>query len=292
MWQVLPNINEFSLQQGEGDSLCPKGRVGPASSIALTGEKGFTLIEIVMVIVVLGILGVAGADFIGTAFKGFSQADARMDLYEEGKMALVRMERELRNVVPYAINPPPALPADPVLEFGMVDETAMQNVFGRYTETAGDFPTNKLNDENGASASPEIGWILAVYNTKWDPDFTDGDRLFRVADVKINKEMRFNPKIIEPSPKQRYYVVDKAVRYYKSGTTLYRSEDDTVSDSNPAVDLDGATGYPLTTHVDTLTFQYAPGTLTRNGLIVINMTLKKDDEHVKFHKEVHIRNVP
>ena len=267
----------------------------------MKNQTGFTLIEIVMVIVILGILGVAGADFISTAFKGFSQADARMDLYEEGKMALVRMERELRNVVPYAINPPPALPAAHILEFGMIDETAMQNVFGRYTETPGDFPTKKLNDvykddpSPPASWTPDANWTVSVYNMDWANDFAGGGRLFDVNSVQpISKEMRFSSWINESSPRQRYYVVDKVVKYGFSGTTLYRLEGDVSEAAGIVWDTPplGFPGYPLSEHVSSLAFKYSPGTLTRNGLVVIDMTLKKDDEEVDFHKEIHIRNVP
>jgi len=68
-----------------------------------SSRKGFTLVELIMVIVILGILGTMGAEFISLSFKGFSDTKARADIYEEGKLALTRMEKELRNAVPNAI---------------------------------------------------------------------------------------------------------------------------------------------------------------------------------------------
>ena len=51
----------------------------------LKGQGGFTLIELVIVIVLLGIIGSMGADFISQAFIGFSKTNSRMEIFEEGK---------------------------------------------------------------------------------------------------------------------------------------------------------------------------------------------------------------
>ncbi len=66
-------------------------------------QCGFTIIELIMVIVILGILGLAGADFISTAFRGFANTSGRLEIYEEGKVALLKMEKELQNAIPNAV---------------------------------------------------------------------------------------------------------------------------------------------------------------------------------------------
>ncbi|MBU1405379.1 MAG: type II secretion system GspH family protein, partial [Proteobacteria bacterium] len=67
-------------------------------------QQGFTLIELIIVVVLLGILGAMGAGFISEAFRGFFAADVRMEMYEEGKSAMVRMEREIHIAVPNAVD--------------------------------------------------------------------------------------------------------------------------------------------------------------------------------------------
>ena len=65
---------------------------------------GFTIIELIVVMVVLGVLGVMGAGFISESFRGFQDTDVRMQIFEEGKTTLFRMERELHIALPNAID--------------------------------------------------------------------------------------------------------------------------------------------------------------------------------------------
>lgn len=68
-----------------------------------TGEKGFTLIEIVMVMVLLSIVGVISVQVISSAVDTFVVSRDRKELYDQGRLALERMTREIRvaNAVSY-----------------------------------------------------------------------------------------------------------------------------------------------------------------------------------------------
>ena len=60
-------------------------------------EKGFTLIEIIIVIVILGIIGGITFQFVAYGVEAFKKSSARKELYDQGKLALERMVRELRD---------------------------------------------------------------------------------------------------------------------------------------------------------------------------------------------------
>jgi MSHA biogenesis protein MshO len=260
-------------------------------SSIFNNSRGFTLIELVIVIVLLGVLGAMGSDFISQTFKGFSSTSSRKEIYEEGKTALVRMEREIRNAIPNAINRVSATE----LQISIIDETAMRGVFGRYIESA---PTTVINDETTALAD---GSIISIYNRSWS-DLTNTTfsqrRLYTVAGASgtsMPLDTSFKSGVISSSPSHRYYAVDKTIRYYLDDTTLRRSQLDVSSENvdftNFPVD---AAGKPMAKNIKTgsLQFYYTPASLTRNAVVSIQFTLAKGDEEVSFHKEVHIRNVP
>jgi prepilin-type N-terminal cleavage/methylation domain-containing protein len=71
--------------------------IGKKMFRAIGGQKGFTLVEIVMVIVILGVIGAFTFQFVAQGVQAFKKSSARKDLYDQGRLALERMVRELRD---------------------------------------------------------------------------------------------------------------------------------------------------------------------------------------------------
>jgi prepilin-type N-terminal cleavage/methylation domain-containing protein len=71
--------------------------IGKRMPRAIGGQKGYTLIEIVMVIVILGVIGAFTFQFVAHGVQAFKKSSARKDLYDQGRLALERMVRELRD---------------------------------------------------------------------------------------------------------------------------------------------------------------------------------------------------
>jgi prepilin-type N-terminal cleavage/methylation domain-containing protein len=63
---------------------------------ALSNRNGFTLVEIIMVIVLLGIMGVITFQVVFSGVETFVRARDRKELYDQGRLALERMIREVR----------------------------------------------------------------------------------------------------------------------------------------------------------------------------------------------------
>ena len=251
----------------------------------LAGEDGFTLIELIMVMVLLGIVGIMGAEFISKAFQGFADTDARTEIHEEGKLGLLRMERELYHAVPNAINVS-GTNSDTII-FGIIDEKEMQNVFGQYSEV-NPTGTNTITD---LAAGLPAGNFLSIFNTSWGT-FSGGSRIYSVTSTTGNI-MTLNSNITVSSPYQRYYVVrNKAIQYQITGSTLYRRTAD--------VDSSGLAGFdapqPVIKNISQSGalpyFDYTAGTGTNNGRLTIHFTISKNNESIAFQKEISIHNVP
>ena len=63
----------------------------------ILNDTGYTLIEIVMVIVILGVIGAFTFQFVAHGVLAFKKTSSRKDLYDQGRLALERMVRELRD---------------------------------------------------------------------------------------------------------------------------------------------------------------------------------------------------
>lgn len=273
----------------------------------LARNDGFTMIELVMVIVILAVLGVAGADFISQAFLGFSQTNSRLELYEEGKTALARMERELHGMLPNAIcvrNGSGACISNGApgneIRFGMIAEYGMRNsdLVGRYSESSTDIniQPDVITDINAPQAA-SVSTILSIYNTSWG-DFNTGTKLFEVLSISNGAdpdeepgEMTLIPNITTSSPYQRYYIVDRAVSYrWDSSTGILWRAAVPVDTSGP--NYSSLSEYPLARDVVDFDFYYAAPSLARNGIVSMVFTLSKNGEQINMHKEIHVKNVP
>ncbi|MDR9502092.1 MAG: hypothetical protein RI601_09885, partial [Desulfurivibrionaceae bacterium] len=109
--------------------------------------------------------------------------------------------------------------------------------------------------------------------------------------------MELDKKVIGGhSATKRYYPVEKAIRYQRIGSFLYRSETPVTLAPDPFI-ANFTDDYPLLNHLDTsianpLTFNYSPASLTRNALVKVEFTLSHKGTTLDFHKEIQVRNVP
>ena len=251
-------------------------------------QNGFTLVELVIVIVLLGIVGAMGAGFISAAFRGFFDTEVRLEMYEEGKTAMVRMEREIHIAVPNAVDVSTTTIADDTISIGLIDERAMIPVFGQYTEP---HPTGATTITDRTAALP-VNTLVSIYNTNW-AIFDNGSRTYNITAVNGNA-MTLDRNIGPASPYNRYYAVrPRAVRFQVIGTTLFRS--------TAAINAGGAVGGFANPQILAQNvvpsgglpyFTYLPGTSTRNSVVAIHFVLSRNDETVNFHKEVQVRNAP
>ena len=66
-------------------------------------HEGFTLVELIIVIVVLGIVSVFLGGYLFSMIKAYTDTSARTELVAKGRQALERIDRELKEAVPFSV---------------------------------------------------------------------------------------------------------------------------------------------------------------------------------------------
>ncbi len=272
-------------------------------------QRGFTLIEAIIVIVISGIVAGVVAAFIGGPVRGFVDSGRRAQLVDAAELALRRMARDLRRALPnsvridatdtvlelmhtvdaarYRDDPPPGAPPN-VLSFTAAD--AEFDVIGALQNFA---EIDTANDS------------LVIYNlTATGPASNAyvGDNRAALAPGTTATHIQLAAATLFPqaSPRQRFFVIDTPVTYLcdLGNETLTRYDGYAINASQSAVDTDaellaaGAVPALVSRHVSACTFRYQPGTSQRAGLVTLRLVLSDQGETVTLMHQVHVYNTP
>jgi MSHA biogenesis protein MshO len=249
-----------------------------------SSQHGFTMIELVMVIVLTGILASITAVFIVEPMRAYVDQSRRTALVDDAEIALRQMGREIRSAVPNSV----LVPNPQTLTF----YNAVSG--GRYRASppgdtldfdnpAGDGSFDLLGGFPGIADGTSLdNHFLVIYNLG-----TAGSNLYEgsgaarpvitptmtisinAGNVTLGSPFQFGWE----SPEQRVYLSDGQVSYACAGGQLTR---------NGVTVTSGAT----------CNFSYSAGTATRSALATLNLTLSRDGETVTLLRQVHVENLP
>jgi len=286
-------------------------------------NKGFTLIELVTVIIVLGIVSVGIAGFVRNGFQIYADATERQQILSESRFVVERLNRELRMAIPNSarvisdlnseIQCLEFVPAEWVSFYTTLPVLPSASTQARIVELAGNslfnwqvgdfafvYPT-ATQDIYDAAQQKRRSVLACSDAIDADGDGNpDGDGDCSTADsTSHTAELTLSGAFADSSPASRMYFGRKTVSFCartqdgKKG--IYRHEG-SIDSVQPLYTLGGDL---MAQHLrndlskdDQLPFAVSSAVLNRNGLVHVLLAFELNEEHMNYSLEVHIPNVP
>lgn len=279
-------------------------------------QHGFTLVELIMVIIIIGVIGGMVAVFMKGPIDAYFDSGRRAALTDVADTVVRRMARDLQGALPNSIRP--SLAGTNCLEF-IPTKTG-----GRYRATgagsldfaAGSAAFNMLGSNAALPADQQIvaGDVIVVYNLGFSTSdayaSTPTSALASAGNTAlvsslgaetaapIETPINLGVSKIFPleSGTMRFHVVpgaERMVSYVCSGSSLHR----TASAAFTAAASCPDTGPVIANNVNCAStwFNYTGSIdLRRNGLVSMGLTIRDSSgtESVTVQHEVHVSNTP
>lgn len=268
------------------------------NSICKPVVRGFTLVEVIAVIVILSILSVLGARFVLESTKAYQSNQTRSRLVNTGRQALERMTRQLRISLPYSVR---LTNSNMCLEFMPI---ASGGIYRGGLNGTGDAYKDYVPDAvNSAAASPTI--VVAPHTIDFGTaqfvsigamaasELYGSNPVSRAtlsSDSNTLLTLTGGKSWQRNSPNKRFYLLTKPQAFCVVGNQLrfYSDQDET----SPSVDTGGAFSLLAENVTAVAPFALTAGSENRNTVVQFNIAFTQNAESVSFNHSVMIRNVP
>lgn len=255
--------------------------------------KGFTLVEVITVVVILAIVSTVGSRFMISTLEAYNQTQTRSKLINTSRQALERMVRQLRAALPYSLretNTDQCMQFLPIAGGGNYLDALPDSVNG--AAAAATFSTANHTLDFGNAEFVSVGNLAAseVYGSSPVSLATFSARTSGSVTLTAAKSWQRN------SINQRFYLVDKPQAFcVQSGELRFYQNLDVTASSVPG--LAGACAgndcnIMARNIVGTPDFNLAAGTEDRNTKLTISLSFTEGGETIEFSQEVLVRNVP
>lgn len=290
----------------------------------MQGHKGFTLVELVVVIAISGVLSIVVMQFISAPIEAYTAQARRAALVDEAQLAGARMVNDVRLALPNSLRVGcggdcvellravsggryRALGPGDALSFDPADSDTQFDVAGPLYNVSG-LATSSQPD----ACAQGTAACVVVYNTGFSgANAWQGDNIATLSGLAgsptrvsfVNSAFSSGqPAFPYASPEQRFFLVDSPVSFIcdTASGTLKRYEGYNRQALQTAVDSDAemmslsnpAEASLLGSRISDCDFSYSPGTSTRNGVLTIALSITERGESVQLLQQVRVSNIP
>ncbi len=288
---------------------------------AQSRQSGFSLLELITVVVLLGILAGGAGLLITRPIEAYDAQVRRQQLVDQGEMALRQIARDVRRALPNSVRVNPA--GDALELVPTLDGARYRDEFGGvFTNDddildfgGADLAFNLLGGlrEFGPGDSLAGTQRLVIYNTLasgtdsiyQDADDNDNPGIVTPSGVNVSfsdtsppsNELRVNLganfQFEQQSPGQRVFVVERPISYVcEAGNGRIRRHSDYGFNRDQAAPPSGGTVDTLVSQLSGCSITYAAGASQRGGIVTVRITIADGNEAIELLHQLHVVNVP
>ena len=253
-------------------------------------QQGFTLIELVIVIIILSILGIATSSYIGKGVSIYSDISERDRELNSVRFAMERLRRDVLNALPNSLIVSSIIPGKAnvgrCLELTpIIASTLYGNGFPIDPISASSAAITTITPfDNNVIATDDLAVVYLLNSNELNPAAGSSPRKVHAVNGVNNNILTFKDNLDVSftlgSPSKRLYFIRDTLTYCFIGSNLYRTQSDKPDDDVlMAKDITGE-------------FIVLDPTLQRNGLAKVTFMLDFDEQEVPIEQTLHVNNVP
>lgn len=254
---------------------------------------GFTLVELVIVIVLLAIVATISVQFVALSTRGAIDVGSRQQRSLAGVVISEQLSRQLREAMPTSVR-----------ANGSCIEWLPIAAASNYLNLPSANPANSFDAVSlagGRSASGRVvvyGYGKSVYDTgSPGPISPPANMPGGTSPVTVTFDGGATHRFSAKSPEKRFYVVNDPMTVCQSGRWLYRYKNYGINSAivgSPPVPGSDREVLAATLQPGSLAFSVTPPTLQRGAVVSFSFVLEdlESNETTAISQEVQIRNVP